>query len=220
MYPNTLHTLEAVTAVPECVVLAVKPQMMESLLPPLFAKFGAKPLYISIAAGKTLGFFERFLPGSAIVRAMPNTPSLVGKGMSGLYANAATTHYQKTLAENLLKAAGEVIWLEKESLMDVVTAISGSGPAYLFLFMESLVKAAIENGITPEQAKILVLQMVTGAAELAMQSGESLAELRQNVTSKGGTTEAALGVLMHNDVLESLLKQAVDAAVHRAIALS
>lgn len=215
------HTFKSLNDIPQhympdCIVLAVKPQSMDALLPSLAKKFGDKPLYLSIAAGKTIAYFEKYLGNAPIVRAMPNTPALIGKGISALIANTEVSPSQKALAESLLAAAGEVVWLDDESQMDAVTAISGSGPAYVFLFLEALVAAAKAQGLPEAVAKKLALHTVRGSAALALASEEPFAQLRNNVTSPGGTTEAALQVLLQKERLESLIDEAVAAAVRRA----
>lgn len=207
---------EEITEAPDCIVLAVKPQSMDALLPQLAGKFGAAPLYLSIAAGKTLPYFVQYLGDAPVVRAMPNMPAIIGKGISALIANARTSEKQKQLAESLLRAAGEVVWLDDESLMDVVTAVSGSGPAYVFLFMEALVQAGVAQGLPEEMAKKLALYTVRGSAKLALKSGESLEQLRKDVTSPGGTTEVALQKFAENSDFRTLIKRAVAAAVKRS----
>lgn len=208
--------LEKIRVLPECIVLAVKPQSMNEVLPQLTKEFGDKPLYISIAAGKTTSYLAKHLGDAAVVRAMPNTPALIGEGISALYANVRTSARQKKTAEKLLQAAGKTVWIKEESLMDVVTAISGSGPAYVFLFMQSLIEAGISHGLPEDIARQLALQTVIGSSKLASLSKDSLAILRENVTSKGGTTEAALSALMKEKGLKALLAEAVGKAVKRA----
>lgn len=201
---------------PEIVLFAVKPQQLSDLLPEYKKRFAAKPLYISIAAGKSIGFFLNGLGAEiAIVRAMPNTPALVGKAMTALCSGSKVSQAQKMLATNLFSAFGKAVWVD-ENKMDAVTAISGSGPAYLFLFLEAFTKAAINAGIDVETAKILAGETLHGSIHLAERSNKSISELRENVTSKGGTTEAALGVLMGDNALENLLDRAVKAAIERA----
>ena len=218
--PATLP-LESIQSLPECVVLAVKPQSLKELLPLVAEKFGTSPLYISIAAGKTVHFFEEFLGSqAAIVRAMPNTPALIGKGTTAIFANSNADARQKTIAKALFKAAGETVWLKDEALMDAVTAISGSGPAYVFLILESLTAAGIAQGLGEFTARKLAIETLIGSAELAKSSEESLAALRENVTSKGGTTQAALSVLMKDDALKNMLVEAVAQAVKRASELA
>ena len=202
---------------PSVVVLAVKPQGMTEALPPYrrFADQGT--LFLSIAAGKTLGFFARALgEEAAVVRAMPNTPAAIGRGIAVACANPRVAPAQRALAERLLAAVGEVGWVEDESLIDAVTAVSGSGPAYVFLLIECLAKAGIAAGLPEALAERLARATVAGAGELARLSPESAARLRENVTSPGGTTRAALDVLMAGDGLEPLLRRAVLAAAKRS----
>ena len=210
-------TLNDVDFIPKIIVLAVKPQAMAELLPILASRFGTTPLYISIVAGKTIAYFEKYLSEQAkIIRTMPNTPALISKGITALSANKNVISEQKQIAEKLFTAVGEFIWLQDENLINAVTAISGSGPAYIFLILESLIEAGIKQGLSEDVAKKLAIATLIGSAELAKSSPESLTQLRKNVTSKGGTTEAALNVLMQDDVLKSLLTTAIDAAVKRA----
>jgi len=214
-----VSSLGDISQFPGCIVLAVKPQSMDALLPQLKQKYGAgaKPLYLSIAAGKPLSYFARHLGAEKpVVRAMPNTPALIGKGITAMCSNNAADAQDKKLATSLLQSAGEVVWLEEESQMDAVTAISGSGPAYVFLFMEALIAAGVESGLSETISKKLVCQTILGSAELAMRSSESLSALRENVTSPGGTTAAALEILMKNDAFKTLLATAVRQAKKRA----
>ncbi|MCE2927744.1 MAG: pyrroline-5-carboxylate reductase [Rickettsiales bacterium] len=207
--------------VPSVVVFAIKPQQMDATLASYRERFREHhPLYISIAAGKTLRYLVSHLgERAAIVRAMPNTPAAIGKGMTTLVADSHLQAALKQLATQLMEAAGDVIWLESETQMDAATAISGSGPAYSFLFMECLVKAGMQAGLSEPMARHLAIGTLLGSAELARSSSESLDELRRNVTSPGGTTEAALAILMENDALETLIKQAVDRAISRTKSL-
>jgi pyrroline-5-carboxylate reductase len=171
---------------------------------------------VSIAAGKTIASFERFLaPGIAVVRAMPNTPAQVGRGVTACVANAATTAAQKAMATELLSAVGEVVWLDREEDMDAVTAVSGSGPAYVFLVAECLAQAGRAAGLSPDLAASLARATVAGAGELLHRSELDAATLRTNVTSPGGTTAAALDVLMAKPGLQDLMTEAVAAAVRR-----
>lgn len=205
---------------PAVIVLAVKPQQMEELLPQAAERFGTTPTYLSIAAGKTLAFYEKYLgQGAGIVRAMPNTPAMVGKGMTALIGNSSLTKKGREQGTALMSAVGEVLWLEHESQMDAVTAISGSGPAYFFYFMECLTQAGIKQGLSKEDAEMLALATCAGSAELAHQHHIGFEELRRQVTSPGGTTEAALKVLQHDHALKDLVEKAVAAAVLRAQAL-
>ena len=201
---------------PAFVVFAVKPQQMTAVLPACRSLGGPGSAFLSIAAGTTIATFEAQLgTESAVIRVMPNTPAAVGRGMSVLCANDKATAAQKTLAGELMAAVGEVAWIEDEALMDAVTAVSGSGPAYVFLLIECLAEAGIEAGLSPDLAAQLARATVSGAGELARLSEEPAAQLRRNVTSPGGTTEAALKVLMAQDGLQPLLTRAVAAAAKR-----
>ena len=175
-------------------VLAVKPQMMHSVAASL-AELAQRqrPLLVSIAAGITSAQLERWFGGGlAVVRTMPNTPSLLGAGATGLYANAQVSAAQRAFVEELLAAAGITCWVGDEALMDTVTALSGSGPAYVFLLAEAMQAAAEAQGMAPEVARQLTLQTVHGAARMLLESGEDAAALRRRVTSPDGTTQAAL----------------------------
>lgn len=180
----------------DVVILAVKPQTLAGVCASLRSVIGQKkPLIISIAAGVREESINQWLGGNlAIVRSMPNTPALIGCGATALYANAKTSLGQKDIAESILRAVGIIIWVSDETLMDTVTALSGSGPAYFFLIMETLQEAAENLGLPKDAARLLTLQTAFGAAKMALESNEDLAELRQRVTSKGGTTEKALNV--------------------------
>jgi pyrroline-5-carboxylate reductase len=202
----------------DIIMLAVKPSQLDGLLPDIAARFGStQPLYISIAAGKTVGYFKQHLGDDAkIVRVMPNTPSLVGKGMSIIYApdNVPSDLVKQTFT--LMQAVGETAQLTDETLMDAATAISGSGPAYVFYLLECLSNAGVHAGLDVNLAQHLALHTINGASELALQSPETFEQLRKNVTSPGGTTEAALAVLMQENGLEALFRDAVTAAKKRA----
>lgn len=200
---------------PEIVVFAVKPQVMGDVVPAFAGYAGTGAAFVSIAAGTPIRFFESALGDVAVVRVMPNTPAAVGHGMSVLCANARTDARQREVAEGLMAAVGAADWLEDEALMDAVTAVSGSGPAYVFLLIECLARAGEEVGLSADLARTLALQTVAGAGALAAQSEEDAAQLRVNVTSPGGTTQAALEVLMAADGLQPLLTKAVKAAERR-----
>lgn len=201
---------------PDVIVFAVKPQQLGDILPAYRARFAHKPLYISIAAGKTLAFFARHLGTQAkVIRAMPNLPATIGSGMTVLTATDVSPAFKET-AIRLMGAVGEVEWLDDEAQMDAVTALSGSGPAYVFLFLESLLKAGVAAGLPEGLAKKLAIETLCGSAALAAESSESAAQLRKNVTSPGGTTEAALAVLMKDNALEKLMENAVRAAARRS----
>lgn len=199
---------------PDMVVLAVKPQMMDAALP-AYARY-ANSLFLSIAAGKTLAYFKNRLGDVAVVRAMPNTPAAVRRGVTGAVANAKVDAGQRAGAETLLASVGDVVWVDSEDQMDAVTAVSGSGPAYVFLMAEALAQAGVVAGLPEDLAARLARVTVSGSGELLHRSPESAAQLRQNVTSPGGTTFAALQVLMAEDGLQSLLTKAVSAASMRS----
>jgi pyrroline-5-carboxylate reductase len=197
--------------------LTVKPQTVRSVaeqLGELIREQGT--VVISVAAGVRLQDIERWLgEGVAVVRTMPNTPALVRSGATALLANAQVSEAQKELAESLMRAVGQIQWLDVEEEMDIVTAISGSGPAYFFLLMEALEDAAAEQGLDRERARLSILETATGAARMALESEDSPGVLRDRVTSPGGTTESALNVLNENDFHGSIGK-AVKAAANRA----
>jgi pyrroline-5-carboxylate reductase len=203
--------------VPSAIVLAVKPQALADVLP-AYRRFAAGgTVFLSIAAGKTLHFFARHLgEDAAVVRAMPNTPAAIGRGIAVACANAHVAAPQRALCDKLLAAAGEVAWVEDEALLDPVTAVSGSGPAYVFLLIECLAEAGVAAGLPADLAVKLARATVAGSGELARLAPEDAAQLRRNVTSPGGTTEAALKVLMAEDGLAALLRRAVAAATARS----
>ena len=206
----------------DVIVLAVKPQIMKLVCEPLQADLSSKPqpLIISIAAGVSIANLNLWLGDKAIpiVRCMPNTPSLVQAGMTGLYANNEVSHQQHELAESILRSVGSTLWLSDEDKLDAVTAVSGSGPAYYFLVMEAMQDAAHKLGLTADESRLLVLQTAFGAAKLALESGDDAGVLRQRVTSKGGTTEAALKILMDGG-LPALFEDALKAAENRSVEL-
>lgn len=190
---------------PAVIVLAVKPQQMKDALAPL-TDLAAPALVISIAAGLDMAALSRWLGGHRrIVRCMPNTPALIGAGITGLCAFPGVGAADRAVAERILRAVGSTVWIANEAQMDAVTAISGSGPAYVFLFIEALQQAAAGFGFAEEQARQLAIETVQGAAALAAQSAEPAATLRERVTSKGGTTEAALRVMAERGVKEGIV---------------
>jgi pyrroline-5-carboxylate reductase len=202
---------------PDVIVFAVKPQVMGEVAPAYRRFAGGGTLFLSIAAGKTLGFFARQLGATAaVVRAMPNTPAAIGRGIAVACASRAVAVAQRALAERLLGAVGEVGWVDDEALIDAVTAVSGSGPAYVFLLIECLAKAGVAAGLTEELAMRLARATVAGSGELARLSAAPAARLRESVTSPGGTTRAALDVMMAPDGLQTLLTRAVLAAARRS----
>lgn len=201
---------------PDVVILAVKPQTMDAAIKP-YKRFVGRSFFLSIAAGKTLSYFARQLDDdAAVVRSMPNTPAAVGRGISVACANPRVTPTQRRLADDLLSAVGEVGWVEDERLLDAVTAVSGSGPAYVFLLIECLAKAGVTAGLPADLAGRLARATVAGSGELARLSNEPASRLREAVTSPGGTTRAALDVLMAVDGMEPLMTRAVAAATKRS----
>lgn len=201
----------------DVIVLAVKPQHLQAAVTPLAeAVQKNSPLIISVVAGIHLRDIERWLGGNlSIVRSMPNTPALIGSGASGLFANDRVSEDDHNLAESLLRACGVTVWVDKESKLDVVTALSGSGPAYFFLMIEALENAAIARGLGKTDARLLAVETALGAAKMALESDEDPAQLRQRVTSPGGTTEAAIDVF-ENSGFRDDCQQAIDAAISRA----
>ena len=203
--------------VASAIVIAVKPQSAPEALPPLARYIDKATLVLSIMAGRTIGFLEKSLPaGTAIVRAMPNTPAAIGRGISVAVANAKISKRHRKQASDLLAAIGKVEWVLDEALMDAVTALSGSGPAYIFLLAECMARAGVAAGLPPDLATRLACETVAGSAELLHRSDIDAATLRQNVTSPGGTTAAALEVLMGPGGFDQLLTQAIDAATRRS----
>ncbi len=202
---------------PAVVVFAVKPQTLPDMASAYAPVAAAGAVTLSIAAGRPIGFFEAAVGGdAAIVRSMPNTPAAVGRGITAACANARVGADQRALCQRLLSAIGEVVWVEDEGLIDAVTAVSGSGPAYVFLLIECMTEAGIAEGLPPDIAARLARATVAGSGELARLSDEDAAQLRINVTSPGGTTEAALGVLMADDGMAALMKRAIAAAARRS----
>ncbi len=204
-------------APPAVVVFAVKPQILPDMASDYAPVAAGGAVALSIAAGRPIGFFEGALgTGAAVVRSMPNTPAAVGRGITAACANPNVSEAQRALCQRLLTAIGEVVWVEDESLIDAVTAVSGSGPAYVFLLIECMTEAGIAEGLPPDIAARLARATVAGSGELARLSDEDAAQLRINVTSPGGTTEAALGVLMADDGMAALMKRAIAAAARRS----
>ena len=206
------HSLRA-----DVIVLAIKPYLVEEALQDYLNLAEDQGTLLSIAAGKTIAFYESMLgTGAAVVRGMPNTPAAIGQGITVLAASEAVDAARKQLCESLMAAVGQVAWLEDDGLMDAVTAVSGSGPAYVFLLIECLTAAALEVGLEKDLAERLALATVSGAGAYAVDSDVDAEELRHRVTSPGGTTQAALEVLIGDSrALESLLCEAVRAAARR-----
>ncbi len=211
-----IHSDTRALGLAKTIVIAVKPQIADAVLATLEHVAGAGTLVISIMAGITTARLRRALPAAVIVRAMPNTPAAIGRGITVAAAADAISPAQRNAADQLLRAVGSVEWVEDESLMDAVTAVSGSGPAYVFLLAESLAAAGEKVGLPRPLALQLARQTVTGSAELLHQSGLDPAELRANVTSPGGTTAAALSVLMGPGGIDLLMERAVAAATQRS----
>lgn len=206
----------AIDVPPAIVVLAVKPQVMDEVLAGIASDIPADALVVSVAAGKTIaGMAGHLRPGTPIVRTIPNTPAAIGRGITVCVPGPGVSERQRADATALLEAGGEVAWIDDEGLMDAVTAVSGSGPAYVFLLAECLAAAGIAQGIPPDLAARLARVTVSGAGELMRRSDLDPATLRQNVTSPGGTTAAALSVLMGEGGVEPLMREAVAAATRR-----
>ena len=207
---------------PDVMLLSVKPQMMAEALADSHLLSCSDTCFISIAAGLSIAGIEALLPSidkAAIIRSMPNTPAAIGKGMTALIGNQHASQAQLDMAMSLMQVSGLVICLDDESEMDAVTALSGSGPAYIFLMAEAMTKAGQALGLSEDKAQILAMQTIYGAANLLNESDESASALRENVTSKGGTTAAALSVLMADDGLAQLMEKALSAAHARSIEL-
>ncbi len=214
-------SFEGVEGQPSVILVAVKPQLMEDVFPPVARLAGSDTLTLSIAAGRTIASFEQHLPAeSAVVRAMPNTPASIGHGMTVCCANAATRPDQRELATALMSAVGEVTWVENEGLMNAVTAVSGSGPAYVFHLAECMAAAGVAAGLDAELASKLARTTVAGAGALLEESELSAEQLRCNVTSPGGTTAAAIDVLMAEGAMKRLVDRAIAAAHARGQELS
>ncbi len=203
---------------PAVLVVAVKPQMMEAALPQVGALGGGRTLVLSVAAGTPIALYEQvFGAGTPVVRAMPNTPAAVGRGITALVGNAAASAVSMDVAEGLMAAVGQTLRLDNEGQMDAVTAVSGSGPAYVFHLIETLAAAGVAEGLPEDMALRLARATVAGAGALAEEAEEDPAQLRVNVTSPGGTTAAALSVLLDDTTgFPALLQRAVKAAVDRS----
>jgi pyrroline-5-carboxylate reductase len=215
------HGARHATAAPEGVTasilfLAVKPQVMAAVLPGLTSLVGPRTVVVTVAAGKTLGFLRAHLGDAAMVRAMPNTPAMVGRGITGAFASDQVDDDQRQRVEDLLKVSGPVEWVDTEAAIDAVTAVSGSGPAYVFYLVECMAEAGRKAGLRADLAMRLARETVAGTGEMLHQSPDDAAKLRQNVTSPGGTTAAALAILMAEDGMQPLFDAAVAAARQRA----
>lgn len=215
---TTSEQIDASVAASDVIVLAVKPQQMKAVVAQLLPYIKAQ-LVLSIAAGIRAIDLSRWLGGhNAIVRTMPNTPALIGKGVTGMVASAGVSQEQHAAADAIMRAVGETVWLDDEKLIDSVTAVSGSGPAYVFYFIEAMQQAAQEMGLSAEQGNTLAISTFVGAAQLAAQSTDPIAVLRERVTSKGGTTYAALTSMDDNRIKQSIIT-AMKAAAARGQAL-
>jgi len=215
---RTLEAVDASVCAAQIIVLAVKPAELQAAcesLAPLLAASGATPLILSIAAGIPSEAVARWCGTPAVVRAMPNTPALIGQGITGLYARPGVTAAQRAAATRVLAAIGEAYWMSDEAQLDVVTAISGSGPGYVFYLIEALQRAAAEMGLEDGPARQFAVQTFVGAAQLALQSSEPVGVLRERVTSKGGTTAAALARFEQDGVADSIVAGA-HAALERS----
>ncbi|MBP2298664.1 pyrroline-5-carboxylate reductase [Azospirillum picis] len=203
--------------VPDVVVLAVKPQVMDGALPSYRTLVRPGTVFLSIAAGKTIAYFERLLgEGAVVVRSMPNTPAAIGRGMTVAVPNSRVTAAQRELSDRLLRAVGDVAWVEDEGLLDPVTAVSGSGPAYVFFLVEAMAKAGEAAGLPADLAMRLARATVSGAGALLDASPQQAADLRKAVTSPNGTTQAALEVLMAADGMQPVMTAAIAAAARRS----
>ena len=214
-FKNAAGDLED-TYTPDIVMFAVKPQSMDDVAPD-YKKYAGTAVFLSIAAGKAIDYFTGQLgENAAIVRTMPNTPAAVRCGVTVACANALVPEDAKQVCTDLLEAVGDVHWVDDEALLDPVTAVSGSGPAYVFLLVECMAKAGVEAGLPEDLAASLARATVTGSGQLLSQSPETATTLRENVSSPGGTTVAALEVLMGADGVEKLMVEAVAAATRRS----
>ena len=215
---GVMTTQDNVKAVADAavVVLAVKPQVLRTVVMDLAATLNDGQLLLSIAAGVPAGAITRWAGAQlGVVRCMPNTPALFGAGMAAMFANEYVTPQQRAQASGIAEAVGDAVWVDTESQIDAVTAVSGSGPAYFFYLMEAMIAAGIELGLDPETARQLTLQTARGAAVMAIQSEAAPAQLRRNVTSPGGTTEAALNIFESNG-LAATIRSALVAAARRS----
>lgn len=202
-------------------VLAVKPPQIDAAIQHYAAALSDTGVVLSIAAGRKIDSMQQLLgPDAAIVRSMPNTPAAIARGTTVLCANESVSVQQREICSQLLRAVGTVFWIDDEALFDAVTAVSGSGPAYVFLLIECLTAAGVRQGLSDALAADLALQTVAGAGAYALDSQTPVSELRAQVTSPGGTTAAALGELMRNDALQELVNKAVAAAAARSAELS
>jgi len=210
---NVVESAEAMLEEVSIIILAVKPQIIHEVCSNIGNHLkGKSPLFISVAAGIHVADIDRWLGGEqAIVRTMPNTPALIRTGATGLFANAKVSKEQRELSEAIMRAVGVTIWVEREDEIDIVTALSGSGPAYYFLVIELMQQSAMKLGLSEESSRLLALQTAFGATKMALESSDDCATLRRKVTSPGGTTERALGIMLDNK-----LDETIDAALTSA----
>lgn len=201
---------------PRLILMSVKPQMFGDIYPVVRQALGSQTVLLSVAAGISLSTIAKETSTDRVVRAMPNTPSQVGKGVTGLVAREATTDADRELATKLLAASGEVVWLDEEKDMDALTVVSGSGPAYVFYLVEAMAAAGVAEGLSADQAMRLARQTVIGAAALMEQDPTDVSTLRENVTSKAGVTAAALEVMMGDGGIGDVVKKALKAARRRS----
>ncbi len=212
------ETLASATKQTDIIVLAVKPDAIPALCQDLKDYLAHHPLMISVAAGTPLAKISHFLQNEslAMIRSMPNTPALIGSGATGLYANSKVNHADREWAESLFRSVGIVHWCTEETALDAITALSGSGPAYIFLVMEAMQEAAVGLGLEASLAKTFAIQTTLGAARMALETAHPIAELRQQITSPGGTTEKALAVLEDQGQLKNLFARAMQSACEQA----
>lgn len=204
------------TNIADILFIAVKPQVMDAVLPAFRTVVGPQTVVVSVAAGKTLASMESHLGAAAMVRAMPNTPAMIGRGVTGAFANDQVTDTQRELVHRLLAVSGPVEWVGSEAEINAVTAVSGSGPAYVFYLVECMAEAGRKAGLQADLAMRLARETVAGAGELLHRSPDTAEKLRRNVTSPGGTTAAALSVLMDEKGMQPLFDAAIEAARQRA----
>lgn len=202
--------------VQDVVVFALKPQVLGKVLRDYTHSIAHEALIVSIAAGLEMAFYQDHFPHNPIIRVMPNTPAFVGESMSALYASPQVTQAQKTFAQGLFESVGKTLWVSSDAEIDSVTAVSGCGPAYYYLLAECLAHGAQKLGLSPEQGDLLARQTLIGAGAYLASSPKALSVLRQNVTSPGGMTEAALNVLLENQAFGTLIEEALKAAMDRA----
>ncbi len=213
----TCHTEIPADISPRAIILSVKPQIIDNLLDQIHPLLHPDTVVISIIAGKTIAHFQNALGGHAnIIRAMPNLPATIGQGVTALCAAPNVLPDERDFAAQLMSAIGKIVWVENESQINAVTALSGSGPAYVFHLLECMISSGIQLGLAPETARILAIETVAGAGALARQSECDISTLRQQVTSPGGTTQAGLNVLMGSEGLASLIRHTLEAAAKRA----